>query len=199
MIERLSKLLTTERRAATLAALIVVQALCAMFFVGDVIVDFTGDGDRDNVHIVIEAVAAVALTGGVVYLMFELRSLLLRMERMDTGLRAARGEMFAVIQGFFDSWALSAAERDVALLLLKGLDNKTIAALRGTANGTVRAQSASVYAKAGVDGRAQLISLFLEELLADGGSFEPARKADGDGGVPGRPSSERPDAKNDLA
>ena len=177
MIDRLSKLVTTERRAATLAALIVLQALCAMFFVGDVIVDFNDRGDRGDVHIVIEAMAAVALTVGVLYLMFELRRLLLHMESMDLGLRAARGEMFAIIQGFFDAWALSAAERDVALLLLKGLDNETIASVRGTAKGTVRAQSASIYAKAGVDGRAQLISLFLEELLADADLLEAERKA----------------------
>ena len=167
MIDQLSRLLTTERRAATLAALIILQALCAMFFVGDVILDFSEGGNLSEIHVVFEAVAALALSAGVLYLMFELRRLMLRMERMDVGLRAARGEMYSIIQAFFDEWALSAAERDVALLLLKGLDNETIASVRGTAKGTVRAQSASVYAKAGVDGRAQLISLFLEELLTD--------------------------------
>ena len=38
--------------------------------------------------------------------------------------------------------------------------------MRGTAPGTVRAQCTSIYAKAGVDGRAQLFSVFMEELLA---------------------------------
>ena len=191
MIDRLSKLVTTERRAATLAALIVLQALCAIFFIGDVVIDFASGGDRGDVHIVIEAMAAVALTAGVLYLMFELRRLLQRMERMEIGLRAARGEMVTIIEGFFEDWALSAAERDVALLLLKGFDNETIASVRGTAKGTVRAQSTSIYAKAGVDGRAQLFSLFLEELLADAKSLQPAQSSDGDGIDVNQPSVER--------
>ncbi|TYO89093.1 helix-turn-helix transcriptional regulator [Oceanicella actignis] len=55
----------------------------------------------------------------------------------------------------------------MAMLPLKGFDNESVAEIRGTAKGTVRAQTAAIYAKAGLDGRAQLISLFLEELLAD--------------------------------
>jgi len=81
--------------------------------------------------------------------------------------------MAAVIEGFFDKWALTPSERDVALLVLKGIDNETIASLRGTAPGTVRAQCARIYQKADVDGRAQLFSVFLEELLA----VEPDRTA----------------------
>lgn len=156
-----------QRQAATLAIIIVAQALCALFFLGDVIADFGGDAGREPLHLAMEAVAALALAGGVVYLMVELRRLMARMSSMEVGLRAARGEMVALIEGFFDSWGLSDAERNVALLLLKGLSNESIASVRGTAKGTVRAQSAAIYAKAGVDGRAQLISVFLEELLDD--------------------------------
>lgn len=174
MIARLVALGRTERRATTLAAIILAQALCAMFFLGDVIADFAEDGRLDGAHLMVEAVAALALTGGVFFLMLELRRLLSRMDSMETALRAARGEMVALIDMFFDRWGLSGAERDVALLLLKGFDNETIAALRGTAKGTVRAQSAAIYSKAGVDGRAQLISVFLEELLADNAAVVPS-------------------------
>ena len=79
----------------------------------------------------------------------------------------ASAEMQAVIDKYFAEWRLSDAERDVALLLLKGLDNETIASIRGTATGTVRAQCAGIYAKAGVDGRSQLMSVFMEELLSE--------------------------------
>jgi DNA-binding CsgD family transcriptional regulator len=157
----------SERRAALLAVIILAQALCAMFFVGDVIADYLEAGRFLEIHLVIETIAAVALLGGVVILMRELRTLITRMRDIETGLRAARGDMVTVIEAFFESWSLSAAERDVALLLLKGYDTESIAGLRGTAKGTVRAQASAIYAKAGVDGRAQLISIFLEELLAD--------------------------------
>ena len=64
-----------------------------------------------------------------------------------------------------DLWALSAAEKDIAFLLLKGLSLKEIASARGTSEKTVRAQSVSVYAKSGVTGRSELSAFFLEDLL----------------------------------
>lgn len=79
-----------ERRASVLAGLILVQALCALFFIGDVITDFREDGHLDRAHLVLESVAAVALVGGVVFLMIELRALLQRMSDMRTGLRSPR-------------------------------------------------------------------------------------------------------------
>jgi DNA-binding CsgD family transcriptional regulator len=148
------------------------QALCALFFIGDVIGDFREDGQIDNPHLFLESVAAVALIAGVIFLMIELRGLLSRMSDMQTGLEIAHGHLAEVIQGFFEEWNLTNAERDVALMILKGLDNDAIAQVRSTARGTVRAQATSVYAKSGTDGRAQFISLFVEELLAGGISSE---------------------------
>lgn len=155
-----------ERRATVLAGLILVQALCALFFIGDVIEDFRVDGRLDNPHLLLETFAAVALVCGVIFLMLELRALMLRMSAMQTGLDIARGHLSEVIDVFFDDWKLTAAERDVAIMILKGLDNDTIAHVRKTASGTVRAQATSVYAKSATDGRAQFISLFMEELMA---------------------------------
>lgn len=157
---------TKERRATILAGLILVQALCALFFIGDVIEDLRVDGQLDGPHMVLETVAAVALVGGVIFLMIELRGLLARMSDMQTGLDVAKGHLADVIEGFFDDWSLTSAERDVAIMILKGLDNETIAQLRGTATGTVRAQTTNIYSKSQTDGRAQFISLFVEELLA---------------------------------
>lgn len=57
--------------------------------------------------------------------------------------------------------------RGVAAARVRAMARKQ--AMRGTAKGTVRAQSAAIYSKAGVDGRGRFVSLFLEELLADDG------------------------------
>lgn len=159
--------LKMDRRARTLAAIILAQALSAAVFLVDVVVDLALVGRLDGVHLLAEGLATLALVAGVAILSRELRRLLIRMDHMETGLRAARGEMGDVIALNFERWALSPAEREVALLLLKGFDNESVAALRGTATGTVRAQTARIYAKAGVAGRAELLSLFLDELLAD--------------------------------
>jgi DNA-binding CsgD family transcriptional regulator len=66
----------------------------------------------------------------------------------------------------FSRWNLTEAEREVALLLLKGLSLKEIAAIRVTTERTVRAQARSLYSKAGLTGRASLSAFFLEDLLA---------------------------------
>ena len=155
-----------ERRAMWLAAVIVLQAVTALFFLADVASDLLRDGRLEDIHMLVEALAAVALTGGVAFLMVELRRVMNRLALLDRSMRAARGEMAEVIDTFFTDWGLTPSERDVALMVLKGIDNETIAQMRGTAPGTVRAQCTSIYGKAGVDGRAQLFSVFMEELLA---------------------------------
>ena len=132
---------TRERRATVLAGLILLQALCAVFFIGDVIEDFREDWHLDNPHLLLESVAAVVLIAGVIFLMIELRGLLSRMSDMQTGLEIANGHLAEVIQGFFEDWNLTNAERDVAIMILKGLDNEAIAQVRNTASGTVRAQA----------------------------------------------------------
>jgi DNA-binding CsgD family transcriptional regulator len=70
----------------------------------------------------------------------------------------------AAIDREFVKWQLTDAERDVALLLLKGLSHKEIAARRSTSEGTVRQQALSIYRKAGLGGRSNLAAFFLEGL-----------------------------------
>lgn len=80
----------------------------------------------------------------------------------------------AAIDQQFDDWRLTPAEKDVALLLLKGLSHKEVAELRGRAERTVRQQALAVYRKSNLSGRASLAAYFLEDLLLP--SLEP--KAD---------------------
>ena len=65
----------------------------------------------------------------------------------------------------FDRWGLTRAEREVALLQLKGLRHRTIAELRNTSERTVRQQALAIYRKSGLDGRSDLAAFFLEDLL----------------------------------
>ncbi len=69
------------------------------------------------------------------------------------------------IDAQLDRWSLSPSEKEVALLILKGLSLKEIADIRKTAEKTVRAQSVSIYSKAGLAGRSELSAFFLEDLL----------------------------------
>lgn len=70
------------------------------------------------------------------------------------------------IDAQFTRWSLTDAEREVALLLLKGLSSKEIAAVRSGSERTVREHARAVYSKAGLTGRAALSAFFLEDLLA---------------------------------
>jgi DNA-binding CsgD family transcriptional regulator len=70
------------------------------------------------------------------------------------------------IESQFSRWSLTDAEREVALLLLKGLSHKEIATVRAVSERTVREQARSLYSKSGLTGRAALSAFFLEDLLA---------------------------------
>jgi len=85
----------------------------------------------------------------------------LRAEELE---RALAG-IHAQIDSEFDNWQLSAAERDVALLMLKGLRFKDIADARGTSERTVRQQAQMVYRKSGLKGRSDLAAFFIEDFM----------------------------------
>jgi DNA-binding CsgD family transcriptional regulator len=69
-----------------------------------------------------------------------------------------------------ETWGLSAAERDVAYFLIKGLSFKEISVARKTSEHTVRQQAATIYKKSALDGRAQLSAFFLEDLFTPHGT-----------------------------
>lgn len=154
----------SHARPSLLAGLLIVQALAAVFFLGDVVADFRLE--RFNYHLLFEAGVTLALVTGLIFSAVEMRRALERIRRGDAAVAAASGALAELIQAYFDHWHLTPAEADVALLALKGLETGDIANLRGAAQGTVRAQLTRVYAKAGVSNRAQLLSLLIEDLLA---------------------------------
>ncbi len=85
---------------------------------------------------------------------------------------ALRG-LGAAIDHQFDHWKLSSAEREIALLILKGLSLKEIADARHTSERTVRQQALGIYRKAGLAGRAELSAFFLEDLLLPAKPLSP--------------------------
>lgn len=68
----------------------------------------------------------------------------------------------------FERWGLTPAEKEVALLLLKGLSLKEVAEVRSCSERTARQHALSVYQKSGLRGRAELAAFFLEDLLSPG-------------------------------
>jgi len=77
----------------------------------------------------------------------------------------ALGGLSEAIGQQFQGWKLTHAEREVALLLLKGYSHKQVAQATGRSERTARQHAVAVYAKAGVAGRSELAAYFLEDLM----------------------------------
>ncbi len=152
-----------EPRAGAVAAVVALQALAVAFFVLDAAADVAAAGL--SMHVAVEALAALALLAGVAMGLILLRNLLAAGRRKSAALAVAAGALGEVIAARAKEWGLTPAETDVAIFALKGCDVAEIARLRDAAPGTVRAQLARVYQKAGVNSRSALASLFLDELI----------------------------------
>jgi DNA-binding CsgD family transcriptional regulator len=85
--------------------------------------------------------------------------------------QALQGLGRAVSQQFRD-WELTPAEREVAVLLLKGQSHKEIATATGRSERTVRQHAIAAYHKAGIGGRAELAAFFLGDLTLPSDSTE---------------------------
>ncbi len=157
-----------NRLSYALVVLIIVQTLCAVFFVYDVLIDALAhvSNRADNIHLFVEIVATIGLALAIFFEISYLRSLLERNAQIERGMRVATGALHDVIEEYFSEWSLTPSERDVALFTIKGLSIAEIAELRDSRDGTIKAHLNGIYRKADVSGRSQLISLLVEDLIA---------------------------------
>jgi DNA-binding CsgD family transcriptional regulator len=88
---------------------------------------------------------------------------------------------------------MTAAERDVGLLILKGLSHKEIAALRGTSEATVRQQAQAIYRKADLPGKTAFSAYFLEDLFASDAVIDRHAAAPAEPAYPAREPGPGPD------
>ncbi|MDZ4134876.1 MAG: LuxR C-terminal-related transcriptional regulator, partial [Paracoccaceae bacterium] len=145
----------------------IVQAVCAVFFVSDILSSVFGLQSRPiawQLRELLEIGASVGLILGLVLGALTLRRVIRDKRQAEEKLRRASGVFMDLLAERFADWGLTPAESDVALFAIKGLSLAEIAALRSTSEGTVKAQTNAIYRKAGVSGRSQLLSLFIEDL-----------------------------------
>ncbi len=147
--------------------LIVVQAICTVIFMGDVATDIIpqGFGALTNPSNVSEIAASSGLILGLVFEVIVLWRLLGRQHRMQQSLSVATGALSDLMEGYFRTWALTPTEADVAAFTIKGYSIAEIAAFRGSAEGTIKTHLNAIYRKSGTAGRAQLVSVLVEDLF----------------------------------
>ena len=160
-----------------MAALFLAQALCAILFISDVfssIFGFESSAMSWKTREMLEIAAAFGLITGAVLGGFAMRRVVRDRNTAQERLRRASGAFMDLLEERFAEWGLTPAERDVALFAIKGMSTAEISALRATSEGTVKAQTNAIYRKAGVSGRSQLLSLFIDDLMRDEGTVRSA-------------------------
>ncbi len=145
------------------------------------VVDLVLDRPQEwlSVHVLVEIGFVLLSLGSVLYLWLGWTQARLSLGRAEGRLAANeverdrwRGRATRLLHGLgaeidsqFERWSLTRAERQVAMLLLKGLGHKEAASVLDRSERTVRQHAVSVYRKSGLAGRAELSAFFLEDLL----------------------------------
>lgn len=141
-----------------------VLVAAGVFFLYDIMTDIAKGTDASS-HIIIEVTvfAAVSMALGLeIHRVIRLRQQV-ALERD----RVARlsGELFQHIENAFSQWQLTESEREVAIMLIKGMSMAEVAGARNSKEKTVRQHATNIYSKAGVANRSELASYFIEDLL----------------------------------
>ena len=149
-----------------------------LFYLYDLLKDWSGGAHSS--HLLFEVISVVIGVGLTVWLWISsLNKAYIINQKLSTELKSVqlqsaqwREEAYTYMQGLgktidsqFDRWNLTLAEKEVGLLLLKGMSYKEIADIRNTTERTVKEQASAVYQKTSLNGRAQLSAFFLEDLL----------------------------------
>ncbi len=166
----------TDVGSGTLILAIGLFAVIASLIGFDILSDYRS---TEPAHLVTEGIVMGLALAGLAVLWRQFRSVQLRAEQLAVDLESARREaqrfreeahdalrgLGEAIDRQFTRWTLSPAEREVGLLLLKGLSHKEIAQVRSTSETTIRQQALALYRKSGLGSRAELSAFFLENLL----------------------------------
>jgi hypothetical protein len=130
----------TDRRHLILWGLFGLQAFCAVFFASDTVLGLMGldapqvGPDSDTIEYLVSA----ALVLGLVFTGAKLRHMTLRNRRLTQQLQVASSAFADLLQRQFEEWSLTQAERDIAILSIKGFSQAKMAALRQTKEDAIR-------------------------------------------------------------
>ncbi len=156
----------------------VLALLCTVAVIGAVDLYLDRPARWLSPHVLVE-LALVLVSGGTAWVLWRgwrraattLAVTRRTLAERESELRAWRARAESAMSGFnravdeqCAAWGLTPAEREVAILLLKGFGHKQIAARTDRSERTVRQHAVAVYEKSGLGGRAELAAFFLDAL-----------------------------------
>ncbi len=172
LISHIAKFKSAEWVQAINFLPILILIVAALFFMQDLYVDLLVEGKGVS-HVLLEGsiFLAVLLALGI-----EVK----RVVNLSTTVSINQEEMVRLkrhlqdaITEEFNKWELTATEKEIALLLIKGLSMQEIAEIRNVKEKSVRQQATGIYSKANVSNRYELTSYFIEDLLAPISTTQP--------------------------
>ena len=148
--------------------LVALQILCGAYFLWEILASLLGLPTiplRWEQREIVEIGATLGLILGSLMGVALAITARREMQRAKTAQRLTAGQFTDVVKEYFTKLDLTPAETEVAWYILKGMSISEIAELRQTREGTVKTQGTAIYKKAGVNGKSQLMSLLVEDLL----------------------------------
>lgn len=151
-----------------------IQLSCALVFGLDFLLEAPYGDERHEfsqlqvAHLLTEFLAVVLLFFG--FAIARKTALRLRDERNSEHetLVSLKGQFDRILNRHFDDWCLTPAQRDIALLTIRGLRIAEIAKARGSAEGTIKSHMSAIFRAAGVSTRSELTGMFMDEFLDHG-------------------------------
>lgn len=89
----------------------------------------------------------------------------LQLQHASERLKAGKASFLELVEWQFDEWGLTKSEKQIGMLILKGLSFEDISNIRETSSKTVRKQASAIYAKSKLEGRNEFSAWFFEDLL----------------------------------
>ncbi len=143
---------------------LLVLIAASAFFLYDIFIDLN-KGTDSVPHLLIEGIIFVVTSFALFMEIGRVVSLRKEVTMEREKVSKLTGELFSYIHIQFERWKLTDTEKEIAILLIKGLSMQEIGELRGVKEKTIRQQATGIYAKAGCSNRYELASHFIEDLI----------------------------------
>lgn len=148
------------------------MAIAFAFFLLDVVIDLrehiisaTAYQPHEIVHLSFEIFAVFALGCGIAVTFRYLSIVRAQGMAAEQSLYFLRNDFDALLRTKFQNWGFTDAEKEIGLLVLRGLTTAQIAELRQTKVGTVKLQIHKILQKANTTSRTDFMALFIDEFL----------------------------------